>query len=174
MTLVMELGVGKPDAARSDFDYVYGADFLVKGPQGLPLIKPPYGRITAIDLNRGEHLWQVADGPGPKDHPAIAHLGLGDLGNAAHGVLSNGGILLTKSLLFAIQATVDENSMMRMGRAGWIRAYDKTTGEKVWEREVVPTPHGSPMTYQHQGKQYVVVAAGGLEQPAQLLAFALP
>jgi quinoprotein glucose dehydrogenase len=59
-------------------------------------------------------------------------------------------------------------------RAGWIRAYDKTTGEKVWEREVVPTPHGSPTMYQHQGKQYVVVAAGGLEQPAQLLAFALP
>jgi quinoprotein glucose dehydrogenase len=64
--------------------------------------------------------------------------------------------------------------MLRQGREGWIRAYDKATGAKVWERDVVPTPHGSPMTYRHQGKQYLVVAAGGMEQPGELLAFALP
>ncbi|HUP23885.1 MAG TPA: pyrroloquinoline quinone-dependent dehydrogenase [Thermoanaerobaculia bacterium] len=174
MTLAMELGVGLADPARSEFTYVYAASFLPKGPQGLPLTKPPYGRITAIDLNRGEHLWQVADGPGPQDHPAIAHLDMPNLGNSSHGVLSNGGLLLTKTLLFAIQAKLDESTLLRQGKEGWIRAYDKQTGAKVWEREVVPTPHGSPMTYSHGGKQYLVVAAGGMVQPAQLLAFALP
>ena len=64
--------------------------------------------------------------------------------------------------------------MLRQGREGWIRAYDKRTGAKLWELEVAPTPHGSPMTYRHQGKQYLVVAAGGLEQPGELLAYALP
>jgi quinoprotein glucose dehydrogenase len=174
MTLAMELGLSKPDAARSEFDYVYGADFLPQGPQGLPLVKPPYGRITAIDLNRGEHLWQVAEGAGPKDHPAIAHLDLPDLGNSAHGVLSNGGMVLTKTLLFSIQAAVNESSLMRMGDHGWVRAFDKSNGEKVWEHELSPTPHGTPMTYLHEGRQYLVVATGGLNQKATLVAFALP
>ena len=68
MTKVMSFGVQPADAARSEFRYVDALN-LVDGPRGLPLVKPPYSRITAIDLNTGEHLWQVAHGPGPKDHP---------------------------------------------------------------------------------------------------------
>ncbi|HVS64088.1 MAG TPA: pyrroloquinoline quinone-dependent dehydrogenase [Thermoanaerobaculia bacterium] len=173
MTLVMVNGLREADPARSEFRYVYGADFLVPGPRGLPLIKPPYGRVTKIDLNRGEIVWQVADGPGPKDHPELAGLSLGDLGSAAHGVLSNGGLVLTRSLLFVIQAEVDESNMMRMGKTGYLRAFDKETGAKVFERVVEPTPHGSPMTYLHEGRQYLVVAVGGIDQPAQLVAFEL-
>ena len=90
VTLITSLAVNEADGARTKFRYV-GFPELVNGPRGLPLIKPPYSRITAIDLNTGDHRWQVPHGPGPKDHPAIAHLDLPDLGSNSQGVLSNGG-----------------------------------------------------------------------------------
>jgi quinoprotein glucose dehydrogenase len=52
------------------------------GPRGLPLTKPPYGRITAIDMNRGEHVWMIANGDGPRHHPLLKHLNLPPLGQA--------------------------------------------------------------------------------------------
>ncbi|MEM6706073.1 MAG: pyrroloquinoline quinone-dependent dehydrogenase [Acidobacteriota bacterium] len=174
MSLMMMNGLAKPDAARSEFDYVYGATFLPQGPQGLPMTKPPYSRITAIDLNAGEHRWVVPHGPGPKDHPAIAHLNLGDLGSSSHGVLSNGGLVLTKTLLFIIQADLDTQRMTRQGNTGKIRAFDKATGEKVWEYALDVTPHGTPMTYEAGGRQFLVVAVGGGNQMSELVAFALP
>ena len=174
MTLVMQLGLGEPDASRSGFRYIRTGEFFVPGPQGLPLVKPPYGRITAIDLNRGEIAWQVPHGDGPRNHPAIKHLNLGPLGAAANGVFSNGGGIVTKELYFVMQAEVDERSIFRMGPTGFIRAYDKASGELVWERTIRSTPHGTPMTYMHEGKQYVVVAVGGMRQKSELLAYALP
>lgn len=174
MSLMMMNGLSKPDPARSEFDYVYGATFLPQGPQGLPMTKPPYSRITAIDLNEGEHRWVVPHGPGPKDHPAIAHLNLGDLGSSSHGVLSNGGLVLTKTLLFIIQADLDTQRMTRQGNTGKIRAFDKTTGEKVWEYALDVTPHGTPMTYEVDGRQYLAVAVGGGNQTSEIVAFALP
>ena len=81
MTLPMVLGLSKPDPERSSFQYIRTGPFLLAGPQGLPLVKPPYGRLTAIDLNRGEIAWQVPHGDGPRDHPAIKHLNLGPLGS---------------------------------------------------------------------------------------------
>ncbi len=172
MTLVANNSLRKGDPARTEFRYT-GFPSAVPGPQGLPLVKPPYSRITAIDLNKGEHVWQVPHGPGPKDHPAIAHLGLGDLGSNAHGVLSNGGLVLTKTLIFILQAELDEASMTRQGDSGYLRAFDKRDGALVWEYPMEPTPHGTPMTYLHEGKQYVVVAAGGAGLPSQLVAFTL-
>ena len=68
----------------------------VVGPRGLPIVKPPYGRVTALDLNRGEKVWTVPNGDGPRNHPAIARLKLGPLGNA-----SRSGLIATKTLLFA-------------------------------------------------------------------------
>ncbi len=169
------IGVSQPDQDRSGFKYMRTGPFVVSGPRGLPLLKPPYGRITAIDLNRGEIAWQVPHGDGPRDHPAIKHLNLGPLGSAANGVLSNGGGVLTRQLLFVIQAEENPQSVaMRMGQTGYLRAFDKKTGELVWQREVDSTPHGTPMTYMHQGRQYVVMAVGGLGQKSELLAFALP
>jgi quinoprotein glucose dehydrogenase len=121
----------------------------------------------------------VPHGVGPKDHPLLEGVELPDrLGAAANGVLSNGGPLLTKTLLFAIQADESPKDMMRMGNKGNIAAWDKTTGELLWEHEIAPTPHGNPMTYLWQGRQYVVVSGGGglagTILPSEVIAFALP
>ena len=172
MTQVLSYGVQPADPARSEFRYVAAVDFM-EGPRGLPLVKPPYSRITTIDLNTGEHLWQVAHGPGPKDHPAIAHLDLPDQGSPSHGVLSNGGLVLTKDLIFIIQADYDTSRMTFMGDAGHVRAYDKGDGAKLWEHRVEPTPHGTPMTYLHEGRQYVAFTVGRGDQSPALVALAL-
>lgn len=175
MTLPFIIGLSPPDQERSGFRYLRTGQFTVSGPQGLPLVKPPYGRITAIDLGRGEIVWQVPHGDGPRDHPAIKHLGLGPLGAAANGVFSNGGGVLTKELLFVIQAQEDpRNLAMRMGTTGYLRAFDKATGKLLLERQIDATPHGTPMTYLAGGKQYIVLAVGGMGQKSELLAFALP
>jgi quinoprotein glucose dehydrogenase len=171
----------KGDPARVKFDYVYNgaAGGFLMGRDDLPVVKPPWGRITAIDLNKGSIVWQVPHGVGPKDHPLLKGVDLPDrLGAAANGVLSNGGPMLTKTLLFAIQADESPRDMMRMGDKGQIAAWDKTTGELLWEHEIAPTPHSNPMTYLHQGRQYVVIAAGGglagTILPSELIALALP
>jgi quinoprotein glucose dehydrogenase len=175
MTLPFIIGLSQPDQNRSRFRYIRTGPFTVEGPEGLPLFKPPYGRITAIDLGRGEIVWQVPHGDGPRNHPAIKHLGLGPLGAAANGVFSNGGGVLTKELFFVIQAQEDpRNRAMRMGKTGFLRAFDKATGELLLEREIDATPHGTPMTYLDGGKQYIVLAVGGMGQKSELLAFALP
>jgi quinoprotein glucose dehydrogenase len=181
MTLMMVNTLAKGDPNRVKFDYTFNSagGWLLTGPDHLPIVKPPWGRITAIDLNKGDLAWVVPHGVGPKDHPLLAGLDLPErLGAAANGVLSNGGPLLTKTLLFAIQADESPEDMMRMGDKGQIAAWDKKTGELLWEHEVTPTPHGNPMTYLHGGRQYVVVAGGGglagALQPSELVAFALP
>jgi quinoprotein glucose dehydrogenase len=173
MTLPFAIAVAPADKNRSNFDYMIAGGEIPKGPHGLPLFKPPYGRITAIDLNTGEFVWQVPHGDGPKDHPAIKDLNLGPLGSAANGFLSNGGGVLTKTLFFAIQADENTASMMRMGKKGYIRAWDKTNGDLVWEQRIDLTPHATPMTYLHGGKQYVVCAVGGQGQQPTLIAYAL-
>lgn len=142
--------------------------------QGLPLIKPPYGVVTAIDLNRGEIAWQVAHGAGPKDHPAIAHLDLPDLGASSQTFLSTGGPLVTKSLVFFNQVQRESQSGGFSRTEFYLRAFDKLNGELVWEHKMDVAPFGTPMSYQYQGKQYIVVATGGGTASAQLVAYALP
>jgi quinoprotein glucose dehydrogenase len=181
MTLLMALAVVEGDPARTTFRYnIGGASGLSVGLDGLPIVKPPWGRITAIDLDRGEIAWQVPHGVGPRDHALLEGLDLPErLGAAANGVLSNGGPLLAGDLLFVIQADEDPNDMMRMGDAGTLAAFDKKNGELLWEYHFTPTPHGNPMTYEWQGRQYIVVAAGGgglmgAGGSSELVAFALP
>ena len=171
-----------PDGARSDWNYV--ARTLIPAPtvQGLPLLKPPYRRITAIDMNRGEHAWQIPVGEGPTHHPAIEHLDLGPLGSQ-HPMHSaaEGGILLTRTLLITFLAKVDELAEwdVRYPDGGWLQAYDKGTGELLAQVEVDRSLHSAPMTYMQDGRQFIVIAGGGSrgsqpEEPAELLAFALP
>ncbi|MDE2852487.1 MAG: PQQ-binding-like beta-propeller repeat protein [Acidobacteriota bacterium] len=166
----------EPDAARRpDWRYVI-AYVSTGGPQGLPLTKPPYRTITAIDLNRGEHLWQVPVGPGPKNHPAIAHLNLPDMGTSYIGMPADGGLLVTRTLLIGFLALRDEDEP-RTSSGGLLRAYDKATGEVVAEIETDVWLHGPPMTYMHEGRQYIVIAGGGARNrriPDELIAFALP
>ena len=163
------VGLVPPDAARSDFRYVRGGDRRTEGPRGLPLLKPPWGRITAIDLERGELAFQVPNGPGPRDHPALEHLDLGPLGQVGRA-----GPLLTKTLLFVADGTSQTNSAGRWGGGRAFRAYDKATGEVLAEIELPAKASGVPMTFLHRGRQTIVVAVSGPEMPHGLVALRLP
>ena len=176
--------VKPPDPNRSDLNYLLNGapradgsdDFEVStlGPRGLPLMKPPYRRITAIDLNKGDIAWQIPFGDGPRDHPAIKQLKLGPLGSRfPEGVLAEGGILITKTLLITILADVDELGD-RSARGSWLVAIDKATGDEIARIKVDRHLHSSPMTAMHDGRQYILVAGGGRSEPAELLAFGLP
>lgn len=144
------------------------------GPQGLPLLKPPYGVVTAIDLNQGEIAWQVAHGDGPRNHPLLKDLKLPPLGASSHTFLSSGGPLVTKSLLFVNQVQTRPDGPGYSTTEFFMRAFDKKTGAVVWEHRMSEPPYGTPMTYELKGKQYIVVATGGGGVPAKLQAFALP
>ena len=171
----------KGDPRATDLDYVPGLRAYPPGPQGLPLLKPPYGRITAIDLNKGDHVWQVANGDGPRNHPLLKGLNLPPLGNPGRS-----SPLVTKTLLF-----VGEGDLV-MARAGSrlpkemplaispgaggkkFRAFDKATGAVLWETELPSGTTGVPMTYMYQGKQYLVVAVGSTDRDPEFVALALP
>jgi quinoprotein glucose dehydrogenase len=142
--------------------------------QGLPLTKPPYGTITAIDLNRGEIAWQVVHGEGPRHHPAIKHLNLPPMGNSSHSFLSNGGPLVTKTLLFVNQVQREFDSTAYSSTEFYLRAFNKKTGEVIWEHKMDVPPFGTPMSYIYQGRQYIAVTTGGGGSPAKLVAYALP
>jgi quinoprotein glucose dehydrogenase len=138
--------------------------------QGLPIVKPPYGSISAIDLSKGEVAWQVAHGETPdfvRNHPMLKGLTIPRTGQA--GIV---GTLVTKTLLIAgdPQAT----TVPGRPRGAMLRAYDKTTGREVGAVYMPGPQSGSPMTYQATGKQYIVVAVGGGSYPGELLAFRAP
>jgi glucose dehydrogenase len=141
---------------------------LIQGPRGLPLVKPPYGRITAIDLNRGELKWTIANGDGPRYHPDLKALNLPPLGQSVRAAP-----LVTKTLLFVTEGDQINVRTPPNGGGRKIRAYDKATGQVVWEMELEAGSTGTLMTYLHGGKQYVVVAIGGVRHPAEFVAFSL-
>jgi len=138
--------------------------------QGLPLIKPPYGRITAIDLHKGELLWQVAHGDTPdnvKNHPLLKGLTIPRTGRQGRI-----GTLITKALVIAGEGGV---VTMADGRRGaMLRAYDKKTGQDAGAVYMPAPQTGSPMTYMLNGRQYIVVAISNQNFPGELMAFRLP
>jgi quinoprotein glucose dehydrogenase len=144
-----------------------------RGPGGLPLTKPPYATITAIDLNKGDIAWQVPNGDGPLDHPLLKDLKLGPLGASSHTFMSSGGPLVTKTLLFINQVQTRADGPGLSATEFYLYAYDKKTGARVWQYKMKDAPYGTPMTYQYKGKQYMVVAAGGGGAAAKLVAFAV-
>jgi quinoprotein glucose dehydrogenase len=138
---------------------------------GLPLLKPPYGVISAINLTSGDIDWQIAHGETPdavRNHPALKGLKIPRTGRP--GLI---GPMVTKTLVICGEAGIFTDEQGR--KAARLRAYDKQTGE---ERGAVfiPAPQtGSPMTYMLGGRQYIVLAiGGGAGVPAQLIAFRLP
>jgi quinoprotein glucose dehydrogenase len=138
-------------------------------PQGLPLLKPPYGRITAINLDRGEILWQVPHGETPdfvRNHPALKGLSIPRTGQS--GAV---GALVTKTLVIAGDplATTGANRP----RGAMLRAYDKTTGKEVGTIYMPAQQSGTPMTYAWNGKQYIVVPVSGGTYSGEYLALAL-
>jgi quinoprotein glucose dehydrogenase len=151
-----------PKTSNVDTDYTFGGGLPTV--QGLRLMKPPYGRITAYNMNRGEIAWQIPNGdtpPAVKNNPALKGLTIPKTGSG-----SQAGLLVTKTLLFAGEGS---------GGQAFFHAYDKATGAEIWQT-AIPGPQTSlPMTYLHQGRQYVVLATRGpTGSGAQLVAFALP
>ncbi len=157
-----------PDPARSDLRYRAGMREIMNGPQGLPLMKPPYGRITAYDMNSGRQAWMVPNGDGPRDHPALAGLDLPPLGDATPSA-----VIATRTLLFVTEADASTPRSPANVGGTHFKALDKATGETVWSYDLGVGQNGTPMTYLHDGRQYVVVAVGGTDHPAELVAFAL-
>ena len=135
----------------------------------LPLLKPPYGRLTAIDLRQGEIAWQVPHGQTPDriaNHPALAGLDIPRTGQGA-----SVGTLVTKTLVVAGEAelTSDENGTRR----AMLRAYDKSSGVEVGAVELPAPQTGSPMTYMIDEEQYIVIAVSGSGVSGRLVAFKL-
>jgi len=146
--------------------------------EGLPIFKPPYSRVTAIDMNRGEHSWMAPLGNGPRNHPLLKNIALPPLGDGIQG----GSVLITRTLLFV--------GVTRLSPFGgpapplWARwgdddadrkaiyVFDKRSGDLLRVIDLDTSVAGA-MTYMHHGRQFVVAAAGGGRE-AGLVALALP
>jgi len=165
-----------PAGTRTDTGYISGRAPGARGPttvRGLPLVKPPYGQISAIDLKTGAILWQIANGDTPdeiRNHPDLKGLNIPRTGRI--GPVST---LVTKTLVIA-----GERGFVTMsdGRRGaMMRAYDKATGKELGAIYLRAPQTGGPMTYMVGGRQYLVIAIGGAftdPTPAEFIAFRLP
>ena len=151
------------DSARSDMRYVLGGGGL-PNVNGLPFLKPPYNRITALDLNKGELLWQVPGGDTPdniKNNPALAGLTIPNT-----GARTRPAVMATKTLLFATEG---------YGSRPVLHVFDKETGARIADIQIPGSVGGSPMTYMVNGKQYIALWVGRQPiMPAQLITLALP
>jgi len=188
-TNIVPIGLIPPPSERSDMDFVSGraaagetgrpGDAPAATPtegaplmtvQGLPLVKPPYGRITAYDMDRGEIRWQIAHGETPdaiRNHPALKGIAVPRTGQ--RGLV---GTLVTKTLVIAGEPSYTTTASGQRG--AMLRAYDKATGKEVGAVYVPAPVTGSPMTYMLDGQQYIVLAIGGGNYPSEFVAFRLP
>ena len=151
---------------ESDIDLSQG--FGVRAPrvQGLQIVKPPYGRVTAIDMNSGDHVWMIANADTPdniKNHPLLEGIDI-----PRTGIPTRAGVLLTKTLLFIAEGTGGA------GASPIFRAVDKATGDIIAEIELPANQGGIPFTYEHAGKQYVAMFITSGSSAAELVAYALP
>ncbi|HEX7795315.1 MAG TPA: PQQ-binding-like beta-propeller repeat protein [Vicinamibacterales bacterium] len=138
--------------------------------QGLSLLKPPYGTVSAINLDKGEITWQVPHGDTPdnvRNHPALRGLNIGKTGQAG-----NVGLAITKTLVVVgdpgVTTTPDHP------RGAMLRAYDKATGKEVGTVWMPAAQSGSPMTYMANNRQYIIVAVSGGNYSGEYIAYALP
>ena len=135
----------------------------------LPILKPPYGRLTAIDLEEGEIAWQVPHGQTPDriaNHPALVEMDLPRTGQGA-----SVGSMVTKTLVIAGEAELTTNEDGE--RRAMLRAYDKSTGAEVGAIRLPAPQTGSPMTYELNGEQYIVIAVSGTGVAGRLVAYKL-
>ncbi|MBD2753033.1 outer membrane protein assembly factor BamB family protein [Spirosoma validum] len=156
---------GAPTASVAKSEYPYIPPYINNGwtrfvdPDGYPAVKPPWGTLNAIDLNTGDYLWKVPLG----EFPELTKKGI-----PVTGTENYGGPIVTAGGLVFIAATYDER----------IRAFDRKTGKVVWEYQLPAGGFATPITYQVNGKQYVVIAAGGVKNGhkpgGSYIAFALP
>jgi glucose dehydrogenase/mono/diheme cytochrome c family protein len=163
-------GLTKGDPARTNMAYVQSGNHVVEGPQGLPIFKPPYSEVVALDMNTGRQLWRISQGAAPdnvRNHPALKGLKLDFDRMGAFNVKPSP--LLTKEVFF-----LGESGNISPGTGtDMFRAYDKRNGKVVWGTHLPTFVTGAPMTYMHRGRQYVVVAVSGPGKPAELVALTL-
>ncbi len=169
-------GLVPGDPTRTEFAWVGGnAAPAGEAPalrvQGMPLVKPPWGSIVAIDMNKGEILWKIANAETPdnvRNHPALKGLDIPRTGRASNTI----GLLVTKTLMIAGEPGT---FTLPDGRQGaMLRAYDKATGKEQGAVYMPTGQTGTPMTYMLNGKQYIVIAIAATNYPAELVAFRLP
>jgi quinoprotein glucose dehydrogenase len=140
--------------------------------QGLPIFKPPYGVLNAINLDRGEIVWQVPAGDTPdnvRNNPALKGVNIPKTGQPG---TSGVGLMVTKSLVVMGDSQV--TTTPEHPRGAMLRAYNKTNGQEVGALWMPAPQSGSPMTYMLDGKQYIVVAVSGGNYSGEYLAFKLP
>jgi quinoprotein glucose dehydrogenase len=171
--------IPNPDPSKSDMRYLKGnpGSGLGQGGlnalnvEGLPLTRPPYGRITAINMDRGEIAWQIAHGETPdvvKNHPKLKGLTIPRTGQPCAGLA---GLVVTKTLVVGGECSFTTPG----GRRGaMLRAYDKSTGKDAGAVYMPAPQSGSPMTYLYQGRQYLALAVGGAGVPGEYIAYRLP
>jgi quinoprotein glucose dehydrogenase len=172
-------GSGKP-FAPTNFQAQEGSAPPVDDPvanagltvQGLPIYKPPYGTLSAINLDRGELTWQVPAGDTPdnvRNHPLLRGLNIPKTGQPG---VSGVGLMVTKTIVVMGDSQV--TTTPEHPRGAMLRAYDKTNGREVGAVFMPAPQSGSPMTYMLDGKQYIVVAVSGGSYSGEFLAFRLP
>lgn len=156
--------IPEPDEGAT-LPYVQVYAGTARMPAGLPLWKPPYSRITAVDMNTGEHAWTTPTGNGDRfrEHEMLADLDLPPLGGDA----GSAGPLLTRTLLIYPLAAGGTDDAPRLV------AYAKDTGAELTSVDLPGPALGTPMTYSLDGRQYVAVTVGGRPVP-ELISFALP
>ena len=165
-------GVAAGDSAKPDPLVLGGAGSPSGGVtvRGLPIMKPPYGSISAIDLARGEVMWQIAHGETPdiiRDHPDLKGVNIPRTGRP--GIV---GSIVTRTLLISGEAGVARTPSGQRG--AMLRAYDKATGKEVGAVYMPAPQTGTPMTYMLNNRQYIVVAVSGTGYSGELIAFRLP
>ena len=165
------VGADAPKPARNRPASGGGGGYVPLNIDGIPLIKPPYGTITAINLDRGEIVWQIAHGETPdvvRNHPALKGLNIPRTGQTTYNV----GTLITKTLVIAGDGQV--TTTPDHPRGALLHAYDKATGKEVGTVYLPAPESGSPMTYMVDGRQYIVVAVSGGAYSGEYIAFTLP
>jgi len=159
------------DPAKTNLRFTRGTREYPPAPLGLPLLKPPYGTIAAIDLTKGAVAWEIPNGDTPenvKNHPALSGLALGRTGRAGQPP----GALATKSLLIVAEPGYGPTPDGKPG--SMLRAYDKRTGRELAALQLPAPQSGSPMTYMLDGRQFLVIAVSSNDHPGELIAYALP
>jgi len=173
VNVVADYALEKPRAPDATMRWRMREDdvtvFNVPGPHGLPLNKPPYGVLEAINMDTGEFRWRVPNGDGPRDDPLLKDLHLPPL-----GIPGRAAPLVTKSLLFVGESSsaVDLGAVTH-GRGNHFRAYDKRNGQVLTTLTLPAGTTAAPMTYAVDGKQYVVVTVGGNRGDPQWIALGL-
>jgi quinoprotein glucose dehydrogenase len=163
-------GLTRGDPARTNNAYVQSGNHVVMGPQGLPMFKPPWSELVALDMDKGEQVWRVPIGPASpfvQNHPALKGLGL-DFSKMGRWDIKPAPLLMSDLVFLGESGNISDGTGGPM-----FRAYDKRNGKTVWEKELPGFVTGAPMTYRYNGKQVIVVAVSTRGKPAELIALAI-